>query len=124
MSSDKIREFKRLYIEAKPSVSVQRARIFTESHRNTEGESTIVRRAKAFKAVCENVPVTIFDGEIIDIKSLRTRKAGFRKNIELKLIVDKDMKISDAHLLCDKIEDKLEERLKNTDVSIHLEPDS
>lgn len=65
MSSDRIKEFKRLYIEAKPSVSAQRARIFTESHRNTEGESTIVRRAKAFKAVCENVPVTIFDGEII-----------------------------------------------------------
>lgn len=63
-----------------------------------------------------------FDGEIIEVKSLRTRKTGIRKNIELTLIVNKEMKISTGHSLCDKIEERLEEQLKNTDVSIHLEP--
>ncbi|HMM22068.1 MAG TPA: glycyl radical protein [Selenomonadales bacterium] len=65
MSSKRIEGFKKSYIDAKPSISVHRAVAFTASHRNTEGEAVIVRRAKAFQAVCESLPVTIFDGELI-----------------------------------------------------------
>lgn len=59
---------------------------------------------------------------IISLKSLRTRQAGLKKNIELTLIVQKDMHISTSHKLCDKIEAEIESSLKNTDISIHLEP--
>lgn len=59
---------------------------------------------------------------IISLKSLRTRHAGLMKNIEITLIVPKDMHISTSHKLCDKIEDEIEASLKNTDISIHLEP--
>lgn len=59
---------------------------------------------------------------IISLKTLRTRKAGLKKNIELTLIVEKTMQISTSHDLCDKIEDRIENELKNTDISIHLEP--
>ena len=65
MSSKRIEEFKRSYIDSKPSISVKRALAFTASHKQTEGESVIVRRAKAFKAVCESIPATIFDHELI-----------------------------------------------------------
>jgi formate C-acetyltransferase len=65
MISEKIGKFKELYLDAEPTVSVERARLFTESHRNTEGEAVIIRRAKAFREVCAKGPVTIFDGEII-----------------------------------------------------------
>lgn len=59
---------------------------------------------------------------IISLKNLRTRHAGPKKNIEITLIVQKDMHISTSHKLCDKIEDEIETHLKNTDISIHLEP--
>lgn len=59
---------------------------------------------------------------IISLKSLRTRQAGLKKNIEITLIVQKDMHISTSHKLCDKIEAEIESSLKNTDISIHLEP--
>jgi len=63
-----------------------------------------------------------FGNEIIELKSLRTRKAGLKKNIEITLIVNKELKISVAHSLCDKIEERIEDRLNNTDIAIHLEP--
>lgn len=65
MSTERIENFKKNYINSKPSISVQRAIAFTKSHKETEGQSIIIRRAKAFKAVCEQIPVTIFQDEII-----------------------------------------------------------
>lgn len=65
MTTSRIEEFKEIYITSKPSISVKRAMIFTQSHKKTEGEPVILRRAKAFHAVCEQIPVTIFDKEII-----------------------------------------------------------
>jgi len=59
---------------------------------------------------------------IISIKNLRTRKAGLKKNIEMTLIVEKTMHISTSHKICDEIEAEIETDLKNTDISIHLEP--
>lgn len=63
-----------------------------------------------------------FGDGIISLKNLRTRQAGLKKNIEITLIVQKDMHISTSHKLCDKIEDEIEASIKNTDISIHLEP--
>lgn len=62
--------------------------------------------------------------EIIELKKLRTRKSGLKKNIEIILIVEKSMQISKSHEICDKIEAEIEENLKNTDISIHLEPNT
>lgn len=66
-----------------------------------------------------------YDGDkIFELKKLRTRKSGLKKNIELTLIVEKTMQIGESHELCDKIEAEIEEILKNTDISIHLEPNT
>lgn len=65
MISKRIQEAKDAYISSKPSISVQRAIAFTKSHQETEGEAVIVRRAKAFKEVCAQIPVTIFEDELI-----------------------------------------------------------
>ncbi|HWR43700.1 glycyl radical protein [Sporomusa sp.] len=65
MSSKRIEDFKKLYIDAKPSISIHRAMAFTASHQKSEGESVIRRRAKAFQDVCKSIPVTIFDNELI-----------------------------------------------------------
>ena len=76
MSSKRIEEFKRSYIDSKPSISIKRALAFTASHKQTEGESVIIRRAKAFKAVCESIPVTIFDNELLVGAIGEFRKSG------------------------------------------------
>ena len=76
MSSKRIEEFKRSYIESKPSISIKRALAFTASHKQTEGEAVIIRRAKAFKAVCESIPATIFDHELIAGAIGEFRKSG------------------------------------------------
>lgn len=65
MSTTRIERFKEEYIDSKPSISIERARAFTASHRDTEGEAVAIRRAKAFKAVCESIPVTVFENELI-----------------------------------------------------------
>lgn len=59
---------------------------------------------------------------VIALKNLRTRQAGLKKNIEITLIVEKNMHISTSHKLCDEIEAEIETCLQNTDISIHLEP--
>lgn len=65
MSTTRIEDFRQSYLDAKPSISVQRAVAFTLSHQQTEGEAVIIRRAKAFLAVCKSIPVTIFSGELV-----------------------------------------------------------
>lgn len=65
MDNTRILDFKQKYIETKPSISIQRAQIFTESHKKTEGESVILRRAKAFHDVCLNIDTPIFTNELI-----------------------------------------------------------
>jgi formate C-acetyltransferase len=48
-----------------PRVSLDRAVLFTESFRETEGQPLVLRWAKALKHFAEKVPVTIFADEII-----------------------------------------------------------
>ena len=63
--TERVARLKKLYLDSKPTVSAERARIFTESHRETEGEAVIIRRAKAFREVCRRGPVSIFEDELI-----------------------------------------------------------
>ena len=48
-----------------PEIEAERAYLLTESYKQTEGEPIILRRAKAFKNICENLPLTIRDEELI-----------------------------------------------------------
>lgn len=61
---------------------------------------------------------------VISLKNLRTRKSGVKKIIEMVLVVDKTMHISTSHEMCDEIEAKIEAKLHNTDITIHLEPNT
>lgn len=65
MLTKRIQDFKDDYIATKPAISVERAKIFTDSHKETEGEAVCLRRAKAFKAVCEKLTTPIFPNELI-----------------------------------------------------------
>ena len=48
-----------------PEIEPDRAVLITESYRQTEGEPVILRRAKAFAHILEQIPITIRDGELI-----------------------------------------------------------
>ncbi|MFO1398689.1 MAG: pyruvate formate lyase family protein [Burkholderiales bacterium] len=48
-----------------PRVTLERAVLFTESFRATEGQPIVLRWAKALAHVAENISVTIFDDELI-----------------------------------------------------------
>lgn len=51
--------------EKMPEIEADRAVILTKSYKETEGEPIITRRAKAFKAICEELPITIRPDELI-----------------------------------------------------------
>ena len=62
------------------------------------------------------------DGEI-EAHDVRTRYAGRRTFIEFHLIVPGDMKVSQAHIICDRIELALQREIAGSTVHIHVEPE-
>ena len=48
-----------------PRIESARAVLLTESYRETENEPMIIRRAKAFQHILENIPIIIRDRELI-----------------------------------------------------------
>lgn len=54
----------RLY-EKMPEIESARARLLTESYRMTEKEPIIIRRAKAFAHILENIPIIIREEELV-----------------------------------------------------------
>lgn len=56
-----------------------------------------------------------------DFHNLRTRKSGKMKYIDLHLVFPGSTSVKDAHALCFKIEKQLEEKIKNSEMLIHIE---
>ena len=56
---------KKNLMAAKPQIEVERAVLLTESYMKTEGEPMVIRRAKAFQNILENIPIVIRDHELI-----------------------------------------------------------
>jgi len=54
--------------------------------------------------------------------ALRTRKAGARRFIELHLVVPGSMSVAESHALCDRIEASIAQHLRNSAITIHVEP--
>ena len=51
--------------EHMPVIESARAKLITESYKETEGETIITRRAKAFAHILHNIPIIIRDNELI-----------------------------------------------------------
>jgi cation diffusion facilitator family transporter len=60
--------------------------------------------------------------EIINFHQLRTRRSGSYRLIDMHVILNKNMHLDKAHLICDKVEEEIKLRLGMCDVVIHLEP--
>ena len=46
-------------------LSIERARLLTESYRQTEGEAAILRKAKGFKHICQRIPIPYQEGQLL-----------------------------------------------------------
>jgi len=44
---------------------IWRAKLMTDSYRQTEGEAPVLRKAKAFKYVCEHIPIPYEEGQLL-----------------------------------------------------------
>jgi cation diffusion facilitator family transporter len=58
----------------------------------------------------------------LNYHDIRTRKAGAVRYIDLHLTVCSELKVSEAHETCDRIEEDLMKRFKEVHVNIHIEP--
>ena len=48
-----------------PEIEPARAKLITESYKETENEPMIIRRAKAFAHILENIPIIIREDELV-----------------------------------------------------------
>lgn len=72
----RIEKIRQNYVNTKPSISYERARIWTESFKRTEGMPAQIRTAQAFFDTCNELCVNIFEGELIVGASGEYRKCG------------------------------------------------
>ncbi|MDW8802380.1 formate C-acetyltransferase/glycerol dehydratase family glycyl radical enzyme [Clostridium sp. A1-XYC3] len=110
MVTERIESARQNYINAKPAISYERARIWTESHKKTEGEAVPIRRAKAFRDTCEQIDVTIFEGELIVGGIGEFRKCGILTPEFSWTWVDREMdnfdkRVQDPYVMTDEQRD-------------------
>lgn len=63
--TERVERLKRMIVDAIPYVESERAVLVTESYKETEGLSPILRRAKAVEKIFNNLPITIREDELI-----------------------------------------------------------
>ena len=63
------------------------------------------------------------ESEVLDWHALRTRKVGGELFVDLHLLVDPEISVRDSHVICERIEERIEKELKKpVNVLIHIEP--
>jgi len=60
--------------------------------------------------------------EVSGFHALRTRRAGNKSYIDLHLVMAKDIRLEQAHQICDRIEFEIRSTLHEASVTIHAEP--
>jgi cation diffusion facilitator family transporter len=61
--------------------------------------------------------------EVSDWHALRTRKVGGELFVDLHLLVDPEISVRDSHVICERVEERIEKELKKpVNVLIHIEP--
>ena len=91
MITQRIESIRQNYVNAKPALSCERAYLWTESHKKTEGLPVCIRRARAFYDCCDQLTVHIFDGELVVGAIGEHRKCGILTPEFSWLWVDREM---------------------------------
>jgi cation diffusion facilitator family transporter len=66
--------------------------------------------------------INLYSRQVVGFHALRTRKAGSRRFVDLHLVLPPSSSITEAHQICDNIEESIKERLQNSSITIHVEP--
>lgn len=61
----RVKKLREEFFSHVPSVCVERARIYTKSHRESEGKPMVVRRALALEKILDEIGLYILDGELL-----------------------------------------------------------
>ena len=61
-------------------------------------------------------------GEVVSFHELRTRKVGSQRHIDLHLVMPREASVDEAHRICDQLEQEIANKLRQTNVIIHVEP--
>jgi cation diffusion facilitator family transporter len=61
-------------------------------------------------------------GEVAGYHALRSRRAGSQLYVDAHLVMSKDIDLSSAHSICDRIEKEIESELPGISATIHAEP--
>ena len=76
MITKRIEAIRQNYVNAKPQISCERAAIWTESYKSTEGQPACIRAARAFYDCCDRLSVHIFEDELVVGAIGEFRKCG------------------------------------------------
>ena len=63
--SDRVTRIRAKYRTTVPHLCIARLKISTEFYQNNRQLTGALKRARLFKTICEQIPVTIFDDEVI-----------------------------------------------------------
>ena len=61
-------------------------------------------------------------GQLAGFHAVRTRKAASQRFIDLHLVMPRDASVEEAHRMCDHLEQDIKNRLRDSSVTIHVEP--
>ena len=118
--TSRIAKLRERALNVQPTVCVERARLYTESYKNTEGQPAIVRRAKALRHVLNNMTIYIQDGELLVGNNSSTSRASVIApevhtrwlSVELDDVMKApDKRNSDRHILTDEVKKELKEKI-------------
>jgi cation diffusion facilitator family transporter len=59
---------------------------------------------------------------VLGYHKLRTRKSGSYRYVDAHVLLDDDLSLLDAHNITEELEDRIRERLPNTEITLHTEP--
>lgn len=62
------------------------------------------------------------NGRKLHFHNLKTRKSGHYRFADLHLELPENMALKEVHRICDEIENELNNKLKNLEITIHVEP--
>ncbi|MCG8633885.1 MAG: hypothetical protein MI863_08660 [Desulfobacterales bacterium] len=86
-NSDRIDELLKAYNGSAPYICIARARAITESYGENHGQPAIIKKARAFRKICETVPAVIYDHElIVGSSGAHRRSAGVSPEISWQWI--------------------------------------
>ncbi|MFC2006253.1 pyruvate formate lyase family protein [Chloroflexota bacterium] len=93
--NERLKELKARYLDTMPKLASERGTYYAQSWRETEGQPIQLRIAKAIKKVLENIPVPIFDCELVVGSITRFFRGSYAminydSNLILDLLVDSE----------------------------------